>query len=516
MANNSKFDSQLDRMQYLMGYRVPTNESKRSNKVEYHTLGADNKVYGILKEGNMYYIMTTEQGKEKLAESYEYIGGFNYRNENGYKSYNEATKQLELKMISLNEAYGKHTDVSVVDFNRGKKNLAVLTEEARKELNRMHQIFENSQTIGMNNTGDPESKGKATDPSKQGNPFEKPAKAELDKDLKATATVESADDNTKVDGVEKDLESDAMKTKKVDTAEQPKDAHDDLEGEGVADQHPTGAKAVKMNEGFEFNPDDFHADDIDVKADTLVGDDELSDEDLEDFATEEEPIEGPEINDDPLADLEIEEEPFAEPEENELSLNEELDELINEFEETEKAMHGEEKNIKSKIEGPDKVMDGPHGGLDVQGWNDEKINEAINRIVENVTEKLCGESEDVCPKCSKKECTCGDTKSRKKLKNAHTDEMFLQEAIDRIVAEEVQKLDAWGKHPRYRKQPMSTPANKEVLAGTAEKDWNDDSAKGEQPYGQKIGSSDPFEKVVDLVLDNIKSRLQEGKKSKKA
>ena len=105
--------------------------------------------------------------------------------------------------------------------------------------------------------------------------------------------------------------------------------------------------------------------------------------------------------------------------------------------------------------------------------------------------------------CGKEKCECKKTET-------------LQEAIDRIVAEEVQKLDAWGKHPRYRKQPMSTPANKEVLAGTAEKDWNDDSAKGEQPYGQKIGSSDPFEKVVDLVLDNIKAKLSEGKKSKKA
>ena len=498
MANNSKFDSQLDRMQYLMGYRVPTNESKRSNKVEYHTLGADNKVYGILKEGNMYYIMTTEQGKEKLAESYEYIGGFNYRNENGYKSYNEATKQLELKMISLNEAYGKHEDVSVVDFNRGKKNLAVLTEEARKELNRMHQIFENSQTIGKDNTGDPESKGKATDPAKQGDPFEKEVKAELDKDLKATSTVENADDNTKVEGVEKDLESDAMKTKKVDTAEQPKDTYDDLDGEGVADQHPKGAKAVKMNEGFEYNPDDFHADDIDTKIDSLVGDEELSDEDLENFATEEEPID----------DINMEE-PITEPEEGD-SLNDELDTLIREFEETEKAMHGEEKNIESKIEGPDKVMDGPHGGLDVQGWNDEKVNEAVDRITKAVVKKLCEgkceskeEKAEVCPKCGKEKCEC---------KKPET----LKEAIDRIVAEEITKLDAWGKHPRYRKQPMSTPANKEVLAGTAEKDWNDDSAKGEQPYGQKIGSSDPFEKVVNLVLDGIKSKLQEGKKSKKA
>ena len=512
MANNSKFDSQLDRMQYLMGYRVPTNESKRSNKVEYHTLGADNKVYGILKEGSMYYIMTTEQGKEQLAESYEYIGGYNYRNENGYKSYNEATKQLELKMISLNEAYGKHKDVSVVDFNRGKKNLAVLTEEARKELDRMHQIFENSQTIGKNNTGDPESKGKATDPTKQGDPFEKEVKAELDKDLKATSTVENADDNTKVEGVEKDLESDAMKTKKVDTAEQPKDTHDDLDGEGVADQHPKGAKAVKMNESFEYNPDDFHADDIDAKPDDLVGSEELeevpsddlglTDDNLNDFASGEETFEEP--IDEPVVDNQ-----FAEPEEGE-SLNDELDTLIREFEETEKAMHGEEKNIKSKIEGPDEVMDGPHGGLEVQGWNDEKINEAVDRITNAVVKKLCEgkceskeEKAEVCPKCGKEKCEC---------KKPET----LEEAIDRIVAEEVQKLDAWGKHPRYRKQPMSTPANKEVLAGTAEKDWNDDSTKGEQPYGQKIGKGDPFEKVVNLVLDGIKSRLKEGKKSKKA
>ena len=509
MANNSKFDSQLDRMQYLMEYRVPTNESKRSNKVEYHTLGADNKVYGILKEGSMYYIMTTEQGKETIAESYSYINGFNYRNENGYKSYNEATKQLELKMISLNEAYHKHEDVSTVDTNRGRKNLAVLTEAARKELDRMHQIFENSQTIGKNNTGDPESKGRATDPAKQGDPFEKPAKAELDKDLKATSTVENADDNTKVDGVDADLQSDKMKSKKVNTAKQPKDVHDDLDGEGVADQHPKGAKAVKMNEGFEpdfesdeemhqFAGPDLAGENDDESELGLVGDDELSDEELNDFIGDEEPVDSPLAN----------EEPVDEVPEDELSLNEELEDLINEFEETEKAMHGEEKNVDSKIEGPDKVMDGPHGGLDVQGWNDEKINEAINRIVESVAEKFCGENKEkkteVCPKCGKEKCKC--------CKKTET----LQEAIDRIVGEEVKRLDAWGKHPRYRKQPMSTPANKEVLAGSAEKDWNDDSAKGEQPYGEKIGSSDPFEKVVDLVLDNIKTKLSEGKKSKKA
>jgi CubicO group peptidase (beta-lactamase class C family) len=66
--------------------------------------------------------------------------------------------------------------------------------------------------IGMNNTGDPESKGRATDPTKQGEPFEVEAKAELDKDLKATATVDGATpDYTEVKGVDADLTSDKMK-----------------------------------------------------------------------------------------------------------------------------------------------------------------------------------------------------------------------------------------------------------------------------------------------------------------
>lgn len=97
----------------------------------------------------------------------------------------------------------------------------------------------------------------------------------------------------------------------------------------------------------------------------------------------------------------------------------------------------------------------------------------------------------------------------RKLVKEHKKES-LQEAVDRIVKEEITKLDVWGKHPRYQKEPMTTPANKEVLAGTADRDFNDDSAKGERPYGQKIGSSAPFnEKVVDLLVDQVISKIRE-------
>ena len=73
-----------------------------------------------------------------------------------------------------------------------------------------------------------------------------------------------------------------------------------------------------------------------------------------------------------------------------------------------------------------------------------------------------------------------------------------------MIREELTKLDAWGKHPRYQQAPFKTPANKEVTAGTAEKDWNDDSAKGEEAYGKKIGSGAPFtDKVADLLADSV-------------
>ena len=82
--------------------------------------------------------------------------------------------------------------------------------------------------------------------------------------------------------------------------------------------------------------------------------------------------------------------------------------------------------------------------------------------------------------------------------------------IDKIVKEEVTKLNAWGKHPKYGKEPMTTPDNKEVMKGTAEKDWNDDSAKGNQRYGQKIGDGAPFEQVVDILTDSVMKMLKEN------
>ena len=65
----AKYEDQVARMNYLMEYRTP--EKKVVSNIEFHTNGADGKVYGILKEGTKYYIKTAEVGKENLSEAYD-------------------------------------------------------------------------------------------------------------------------------------------------------------------------------------------------------------------------------------------------------------------------------------------------------------------------------------------------------------------------------------------------------------------------------------------------------------
>ena len=79
--------------------------------------------------------------------------------------------------------------------------------------------------------------------------------------------------------------------------------------------------------------------------------------------------------------------------------------------------------------------------------------------------------------------------------------------------EEVTKLNVFGKHPGYRKKPMKHPDNDEVAPNGA-RDWNDDSAKSQEPFGKQIGSSAPYtDKTVniltDMIYQHVKKVLQE-------
>jgi hypothetical protein len=71
------------------------------------------------------------------------------------------------------------------------------------------------------------------------------------------------------------------------------------------------------------------------------------------------------------------------------------------------------------------------------------------------------------------------------------------------MKEEVTRLNVFGKHPGYRKKPMTHPDNVEVAPNGA-RDWNDDSAKGDEPFGKQIGSSAPYtDKIVNMLTDMV-------------
>ena len=101
--------TELDRMKSLINYgKVEENTQSGAiiPRVEYSQKAADGKTYGIIRECNKFYIkVAPKKDTEVLAEDFDYIGGINNRRENEYATYAKASKQFDLKMMSINEAH---------------------------------------------------------------------------------------------------------------------------------------------------------------------------------------------------------------------------------------------------------------------------------------------------------------------------------------------------------------------------------------------------------------------------
>ena len=106
MANTNKksFDNTIDEMKRLMNFSVFETSDKKnytSEIVEYKKVASDGKCYGIVREGNTYYIKVSEKTVNPLREDFDYIGNkAQYAN----SSYNLALKNSEFKLRSNNES----------------------------------------------------------------------------------------------------------------------------------------------------------------------------------------------------------------------------------------------------------------------------------------------------------------------------------------------------------------------------------------------------------------------------
>ena len=605
MAN---FNDQLQRMKGLMTYGA-VNEKKENNggAMEYHSLGADGKSYGIIRENQKFYIKVAPKSKEMVVEAYDYIGGFNNKKAYEYTSYSNALKNFELKMMSINEAYNPKVNMNTQLFEANGEVMTEGTKEMMSEIARQRQIMNNvaailkeSSTISCKNTGVPEAPKTTSFNDKIGKPFEVTAKAELDGDFKKTAEKPEKQGEPFGDSAKAEKEKDAQyvpsgsvanqkpkggkvvkvdeSTKKVwemmaklDKSFTLNESCDEWgscglpasEGVGSADGHLMENDDMMEEPMMEdeniagFADDNFEdtAEDMnDVEPEDEFGEDDFDTEDDE-FDTEEGEEEDEftfdveeDDEDDTEEDFDAEEDMDMDVDgDGEVGGNAEVDALRAEIEQLKAKVDelsgndmsedefGDEEDFEDEDEGfyadPEELGDdegfedeempedefGDEEDFDGAEMDDEEMDEEFNpevdaqydefdeSVLDGVDEEDDFEDEEM------PEDEFGISESRKAQLMPIIENLVRTIKSKNSLNEEGTKLNDFGKHPGYRKKPMSLPTTgSDNEMGM--KDWNDESVYSEQPFGSKIGDSAPFDKVVKAVTVSVMEAITGKKK----
>lgn len=455
------YDKQIETMQRLIGYGVNENTNNGKSVLEYHAEGADGKTYGIVRECNKYYIKVAPKKDTALvAEDYDYIGGFNNRKENEYSSYNVASKQFELKMRSLNEAYQNNKKstyqfkpVETADWQINE------TKEMRAEINRFNDIMHNVNGILSEDKNFtvkhtlPEAPASNPSAEKVNGPFTDDAVANGDKDFKTTSKNYQKVSPFNVDGTVSDSDMESTKNPKSADDGNAYTQKPQYVETGVAGEHPKGGKVVKVDESQVLawsKSKDF----MDKSKNTKIGS-------LAPFTCE-------------------------------------VGETIKESED----VFFNSDDVETPEVGTNEIGEGNPFTECVA--EDENVDFDLNDVIELDDEDEEDDIEVPFPEVEEQEVTIefdddidGD------------EEVFAESKIYNMVREALE-LDEFGNHPAYDKSPMTLPSNIEIELNGA-RDWNDDSVKSNKPFGRKIGSSAPFtedviEKITDVILNSLNSK----------
>ena len=462
--------TELDRMKSLINYgKVEENTQSGAiiPRVEYSQKAADGKTYGIIRECNKFYIkVAPKKDTEVLAEDFDYIGGINNRRENEYATYAKASKQFDLKMMSINEAHA--VKVPVEQFKEQEESDWQIneTKEMRSELNRFMQITNNVQSIlsedkqgfTMNHDKVPEAPASHPSDKKVNSPFTDTAVANGDKDFTKTATdpaKQGAPFDKDGEATSADMQSDKKPTGKTDATYTEKAQY--VPDNTVADKKPSGGKVVRVTEGKR----------------TL----KLTEEQVLAWNKSKEYMDmshGTEIG----STAPYEEAPFVE------KVNEDVVDVND--------VAGMEMDNED-VPFPE-VADGGSYLQFEKDYDDFENNDGFddNYDLSDI------DAENAAKADMDDEFMFDDDFNESKNHKQQTNEI---------------ELHVFGEHPAYQKVPMTTPPATEVAPNGA-RDWNDDSVKSEKPFGRQIGSSAPFdEKVLDMLADGIMEKLGFQKKA---
>jgi hypothetical protein len=526
-------------MKALYSYgTVNENKKQSTSTLEYSAKAADGKTYGIVKECNHFYIKQATDGKEKLAESYNYIGGYMNKNDYRYESYANALKNFELKLASINEAHDAKVNISTLDPFKKENIIAEATDKMRNEIARQRQIMYNASMI-MNESANYAVKGGAacTTSQPEAETGAKGDKMEGSKEVKA-------DPNYKGSKVGLDKKAEPFK----ENPSKSKDLKESCEGGSCDTDFDEGMgkgrdpKQVgwdmecqqKVNEEGEKEwdkglpksagvgeADTDHNNDPFNKTVNEAAEDELGDENVEDVETDEDDLD---FDD----DFDFDDEDFDVDVEGEEDIDGLGDEEVNldvDVEDSEEAPvdepaiedgvdESDPESVKAEIERLQNLL------ADLEGTEDTPEDEPALEDGE-------GEGEDLGDEVSIEDNTdfeeneeeFGDDDFNSEENFEDDDKMFeskksfmnsiVESVVKSILKED--ELHDFGKHPGYRKQPMTLPTTGEDKNEHGE-DWNDDSVHSEEPFGSKIGNGSPFNELVNAVTKDVMYQLKHGVK----
>ena len=532
MMNNKDMSSQFNRMKDLMNYGLNEGKKQAYSGVEYTREGADNKVYGIVREGLKYYIKVAKDKNNLIAENFEYIGGFRNRKDHEYNSFASAQKNFDFKMRSLAEAYGDDKKVIIESWNPDKNETLSLEsyDKMRKEIMRERQIMENASKISNGKSQSLNECGSDPFCEKPGKEFEdaqkENVKAEKDNghevstknpkkgtpaaankgfkevDLKEASEKvlgwnrEDPDYMDKSHGTEigDDAPFDDKEARNIDDNKQPVTQTGEMnngvveEGTSMHDKDNQNTPEPGVGEG----PSDEHnkpfndekGKQIDEAIDDLQTDADL--EDGEDFDLEDGEDVAPEGDD---AELDLEMGDDAELGGEDLDAEGELGDEIAETDEERLSA------IEDKLA---KIMD----KLGISNYDDEPLYDDDDFGGEDDEEFGDEEDENVY-----------ETRAYRAMK-LNEEGMKPFKDAGRVPSGNILPLKDFGKHPAYQKKVMTLPP-KDFQEFPDYYDMNDDSVRNDSPYGEKIGDSAPFDLTVDKITNSIAESIMRvlGKKN---
>lgn len=501
MNNSKDVNSQLTRMKSLMKFGINEGKNIAYTGVEYQKVGADGKLYGIVREGAKYYIKTSPNKKGQLAENFEYIGGFRNRKDNEYKSFAEAQKQFDLKMMSINEANAPEKKIMVESWNPDRQEELTVesTERLRKEISRERQIMMNASRI--NEKKEQNLKPIAEEAcSCEG--CEADVKAQGKNNIGKQKAPQTGDAKNAVKDFKAVKDSDM---KDMNEAAEPLAWHStgkDASG-NIADEYLDKSHGTEIGDSAPF--DDAKGKDItedidDIDGEADVEDDSALADDEDGFGAEDDDFESEDSLDSEEGDFEDDD---FEGEENETDpdihdLQDQIADLSDKLDSILAAVGGDEPTVDSS----DYEDDDLYGDEDDDFDDDEMPMESRNRRGVQVYESRAFRKMMV------------NESRRNRARRLNEDEkMKAFSDAGRVPSGNMNKLNDFGKHPAYQKKVMELPKTaKQEFPGYY--DMNDESVYSENPYGEKIGSSAPFvvdpEEMENAIAESIKRNL--GKK----